>query len=67
MGGKDVQVKERLWTVQDVSDYLGVPVQTLYQWRTKCYGPPARRIGRYLRYRPIDVRTWVDELSAEVG
>ena len=22
-----------LWTVQDVADYLRVPVQTLYSWR----------------------------------
>jgi predicted DNA-binding transcriptional regulator AlpA len=41
----------RLWTVEDVSNYLGVPGSTLYQWWTKGYGPAGRRIGKYVRYR----------------
>jgi DNA-binding transcriptional MerR regulator len=52
-----------LWTVQDVADYLRVPVQTLYSWRTQGYGPPARRMGKYLRYRPEDVMSWLDHLD----
>jgi DNA-binding transcriptional MerR regulator len=52
-----------LWTVQDVADYLQVPVQTLYSWRMQGRGPRARRIGKYLRYRPEDVITWLDQLD----
>ena len=52
-----------LWTVQDVSDYLRVPVQTLYSWRAQRSGPPARRVGKYLRYRPADVERWLDSLD----
>lgn len=52
-----------LWTVQDVSEYLRVPVQTLYSWRTQGSGPPARRVGKYLRYRPADVERWLDSLD----
>src|SRR6266545_4998992 len=40
---------DRLWSVDDVSAFLGVPVETLYQWRKRRYGPPAARVGRYLR------------------
>lgn len=29
-----MQVKKRLWTVKDVAEYLGVPVGTLYDWRS---------------------------------
>lgn len=50
---------ERLWTVAEVAEYLVVPVQTLYQWRSRGYGPPAGRLGRHLRYQPADVRDWV--------
>lgn len=57
----------KLWSIEDVSDYLGIPVATLYQWRSKCYGPPARRMGRYLRYRPADVDEWVNSLGDEVA
>jgi len=48
----------RLWGVHDVSEYLGVPVTTLYQWRHRDYGPRCRRVGRHLRYDPADVRIW---------
>lgn len=49
----------RLWSIEDVSRFLGVPVETLYRWRKIRYGPPAARVGRYLRYDPADVRAWV--------
>jgi excisionase family DNA binding protein len=55
----------RLWTVPEVADYLGVPVRTLYQWRTKRCGPPGRRVGRYVRYRPEDVEAWLDTMTTE--
>jgi predicted DNA-binding transcriptional regulator AlpA len=54
---------ERLWTVDDLSDFLGVPVGTLYQWRSRGQGPRGYRIGRHLRYDPVDVRAWL----AKVG
>ncbi len=53
----------RLWTVQDVAEYLGVPVKTLYQWRGQGYGPPSRRVGRYLRYKPEDVAAWFEAID----
>jgi predicted DNA-binding transcriptional regulator AlpA len=49
---------ERRWTAEDVSDYLGVPVETLYSWRKKPYGPRAARVGKHLRYDPDEVRAW---------
>lgn len=58
------QLGERLWTVSDVSDYLGVPVATLYQWRYLHQGPPAFRVGRHLRYEPTALAAWLDETTA---
>lgn len=52
----------RLWTVDDVAHYLGVPVKTLYDWRTRDYGPACKRVGKYLRYRPEDVDAWFESL-----
>jgi excisionase family DNA binding protein len=51
---------DRLWSVEDVAAFLGVPVKTLYQWRTKHYGPKGKRIGRYVRYRREDVMCWLE-------
>lgn len=50
-----------LWTIQDVSAFLAVPVGTLYQWRHRGDGPPAIRLGKHLRFDPESVRRWVSE------
>lgn len=55
---------DRLWTVKDVSGFLGVPVSTLHQWRYHGTGPAAFRVGKHLRYDPDVVRHWlVDSCS----
>ncbi|NKQ55427.1 helix-turn-helix domain-containing protein [Amycolatopsis sp. K13G38] len=58
---------ERLWTVEDVAEYLGVPINTLYDWRTRQYGPPGKRVGKYLRYRAADVIAWFDSLDTDAA
>jgi predicted DNA-binding transcriptional regulator AlpA len=58
-----MQVRKRLWTVQDVAEFLGIPVGTLYDWRCKGYGPRAKKVGRYLRYEEDAVRQWFDQLD----
>ena len=55
--------RDRLWSVEEVSYYLGVPVSTLYSWRVQRRGPACRRIGRFLRYRPEDVEAWYSALG----
>lgn len=52
---------DRLMTVEEVADYLNVPVSTLYQWRHKGTGPRAFRVGRFLRYDPSNIRAWLHE------
>jgi excisionase family DNA binding protein len=54
-----VTVAGRLWTVDEVSAFLAVPVSTLYQWRHHRTGPPAYKVGRHLRYDPAEVRDWL--------
>ncbi|HVV09238.1 helix-turn-helix domain-containing protein [Amycolatopsis sp.] len=57
-------MSEKLLSISDLSEYLGVPKGTLYQWRTKGYGPQGRRVGKYVRYRPEDVDAWIDGQGA---
>ncbi len=52
---------DRLWTIHDVSRFLGVPVGTLYQWRYQGVGPAAYRLGKHLRYDPAAVHRWLAE------
>lgn len=55
---------ERMWKIEDVSDFLGVPVGTLYQWRHRGDGPPCVRLGKHLRFDPDRVRAWVASKAA---
>lgn len=47
-----------LWTIDDVSNYLGVPKQTIYSWRHTGYGPKGFRVGKHLRWRSAVVIAW---------
>lgn len=58
-------VDSRLWTVQEVAAFLAVPKQTIYDWRTRGYGPKGLRVGKYVRFRPEDVTAWLDEQSKQ--
>ncbi|WP_151083002.1 helix-turn-helix transcriptional regulator [Nocardioides cynanchi] len=51
---------EPLIGVEELSEYLDVPIKTLYEWHQGGKGPPAVRVGRRLRYLVCDVRSWLD-------
>jgi len=59
--------RERLLSVQELADYLEVPVKTIYTWRHHKTGPRGFRVGKHLRFRWGDVEAWVAELIAEDG
>lgn len=52
---------DRLLTIEELSDYLGIPVATLRDWRVDGLGPKAVKLGRAVRYPAAFVRTWVEE------
>lgn len=54
---------EKLWSTQELADFLGLPVQTIYQWRKRKYGPPGRKMGRHIRYRRSEVEHWINSLD----
>lgn len=54
-----------LWTIEDVANYLGVPKQTVYAWRTSGYGPQGFRVGKHVRWRASTVITWTLGLESE--
>ncbi|MEU9420700.1 helix-turn-helix domain-containing protein [Streptomyces sp. NPDC048272] len=53
---------DRYLTPMDLAGLLGVPLETIYQWRRKRTGPRGFRVGVHLRYDPADVRAWVTSL-----
>lgn len=54
-----------LLTPEQVAEYLSVSVKTLYSWRMAGGGPPALRVGKYLRYDRVAVDTWLREQSVD--
>jgi excisionase family DNA binding protein len=53
----------KLLTVREAAEFLGVPAQTLYAWRTAGKGPRAVKVGRHLRYRPEALGAWLEQLE----
>jgi excisionase family DNA binding protein len=51
---------DELMSPKALSEYLGIPLGTIYQWRYRGLGPPVHRVGRHLRYRFSDVEGWLD-------
>jgi predicted DNA-binding transcriptional regulator AlpA len=56
-----------LWTLEQVAEFTATPVSTLYSLRSARRGPTGFRIGRALRFRPEDVRIWIEELIEADG
>ena len=52
---------EPLLCIEELSEYLDVPVRTLYDWRLAGRGPCAFHVGRQLRYFVSDVHHWLRE------
>jgi excisionase family DNA binding protein len=64
---EDRSLPQRYLSPTELADLLGIPVETVYQWRYKRTGPPAFRVGRHLRYDPRAVLGWIDSLGDEVA
>lgn len=56
----DGRVYDPLLTVDQVSDWLGVPKGTLYQWRSRSRGPRAIKVGNGIRYRRSEIENYLD-------
>jgi excisionase family DNA binding protein len=56
-----MSVLDPLLSVQDLADYLDLPVATLYAWRYRGHGPSGFRVGRHVRYRQSDVDKWIND------
>ncbi|MFE6054840.1 MULTISPECIES: helix-turn-helix transcriptional regulator [unclassified Kitasatospora] len=58
---------DRLWTLPELAEFLGVPTQTIYQMNWKGTGPRSYKVGRCRRYDPHDVRRWLEDRSSDAG
>jgi len=49
-----------MMSVTDLAKYLGVPVATVYDWRSNGTGPVGHRFGKHVKFSVPDVRLWVE-------
>ena len=56
-----LQAGDKLMSLTDVSEMLGIPVHTLYRWRYRGDGPVGYRVGRHVRYRREAVEAWLEQ------
>lgn len=50
------------WQTPDqLAEELGIPVRTIYAWRTKNLGPRGHKIGKHVRFKRADVETWLEQ------
>ena len=56
---------ERLLTVEEVAEWLAVPVGTVYAWRYRSTGPASYKVGRHVRFRRADVDRWLEDQRTE--
>ena len=60
-----LEARDKLMSLTDVSEMLGIPVHTLYRWWYKGHGPDGYRVGRHVRYRREAVEAWLEQRADE--
>lgn len=50
---------EPLWTADEVARFLGLHPQTVYE-KSRLGEIPSIKLGSRLRFRPAEIRAWVD-------
>ena len=51
-------------SIEQASAYLGLPISTLYGYRSRGCGPRSFRVGRRLRYTELDLWSWLSAQRA---
>jgi len=58
---------EPLLNINELADYLGIPVSTIYDWRTNGKGPRAYRFGKRITFGITEIRAWMETKREPAG
>ena len=50
---------EKMLSAPELAEQLDVPEETLQYWRVRGTGPKYSKLGRHVRYDPVDVADWI--------
>jgi excisionase family DNA binding protein len=56
-----------LLTPEEVSELTGLALDTLAQWRSQKRGIPYLKIGRAVRYDPVEVQAYLERCRVSVS
>lgn len=59
------QMTDIHFSPQTLANRLGIPVKTVYVWRTQGKGPKGFRVGKHVRYKLEQVEAWENEQLAK--
>ncbi len=52
---------------EQLAEELGVPLRTIYAWRSTGKGPRAARFGKHLRFARADIDAWTEQQKDQSG
>jgi len=67
LGRASIKTLTALLSAEEVASITGLSVETLAQWRSQKHGIPYLKIGRAVRYDPIDVQSYLEGCKVSVS
>ncbi len=67
LGSASIKMLENLLSEEEVASITGLSVETLAQWRSQKRGIPYLKIGRAVRYDPVDVQKYLEGCRVSVA
>ncbi len=46
--------------IEQLASEIGIPVRTIYAWRSRSLGPRGATFGRHVRFKREDVDRWIE-------
>lgn len=59
--------RQLMLSPEDLAEYVGVPLTTVYKWNSEGTSPVRIRCGKHIRYRWSDVERWLQEQAVDQG
>lgn len=56
---------QKMISPKELAVFLGVPLQTVYEWNHSGAGPRYSRFGKHVRYAPADIEAWVSARAVD--
>lgn len=67
LGRENIKPLASLLSAEEVASITRLSVETLAQWRSQKRGIPYLKIGRAVRYDPVDVQSYLEGCKVSVS